>query len=152
MTIDNLMTNPNNRYYSLLQIGKKMLGWDEDTYRTFLLNHGATEKAGRISASSMAPGELKAAVQAMEAQGFVRTRKTVLNTNNWRTPRLKKITALWCALADAGVVNSKSERAMHKFCRGIMSADKIQWASSQDLNKCIEALKGWAHRESVSIQ
>lgn len=141
-----------NRYYSLLQVGKKMLGWDETTYRSFLLNNGAREKDGRISASSMEPEQLYAAVKAMEAQGFVRTRKTVLNTNNWRTPRLKKITALWCALADAGVVTSKSEHAMHKFCRGIISADQIQWASSQDLNKCIEALKSWANRESVSIQ
>ena len=143
--------NNRNKYYSLLQIGKKVLAMDEDTYRSFLVQHGAAEKAGRISASTMKLGDLVAAVADMEKRGFVRTRKSVINTNDWRTPRLKKITALWCTLADARVVRNKSEKAMHAFCANQMKSDKLQWASAGDLNKCIEALKSMAKREGVKL-
>jgi len=140
-----------NKYYGLLQIGKKMLAMDEDTYRQFLEQHGAKEKNGRISASTMKLGELVAAVADMEKRGFVRSRKSAVNINSWRTPRIKKITALWCTLADAGVVRNRSENAMHTFCSKQMKADKLQWASASDLNKCIEALKSMAHRKGVKL-
>jgi len=140
-----------NKYYGLLQIGKKTLTMDEDTYRKFLQQHGAKNKGDRISASTMKLGELVAAVADMEKMGFKRTRKSAINVNNWRKPRLNKITALWCTLADAGVVRNRSEMAMHDFCSKQMKSDKLQWASAGDLNKCIEALKGMAKREGVNI-
>lgn len=140
-----------NKYYGLLQIGKKTLAMDEDTYRQFLEQHGAKIKGDRISASTMKLGELVAAVADMEKMGFKRSRKSALNTNDWRTPRIKKITALWCTLADAGAVRNRSEKAMHNFCSKQMKADKLHWASAGDLNKCIEALKGMAKREGVKL-
>jgi phage gp16-like protein len=141
-----------NRYYKLLQVGKKQLDMDEHSYRALLADNGATEKGGRISASTLSDGDLVKAVIAMERLGFKPTRRSnVARMSNWRTPRIKKITALWCTLADAGVVENRSEEAMEAFCVGLMVSDRLRWASSQDLNKCIEALKSWGRREGVAV-
>ena len=149
-----MVSNQNrNHYYALLQLGKKQLAMDEDTYRDFLVVYGAKEKEGRISASTLHIGDLVKAVSAMQTLGFRPVRRTnVARLSNWRLPRIKKITALWCALADAGVVHDRGEAAMEKFCVGMMKADHLRWATSDDLNKCIEALKSWARREDVAIE
>ncbi len=140
-----------NKYYTLLRVGKQQLNMDDDTYRYFLEAHGATRKNGRISATTMSTGELVAAVEDMKKLGFTPVRKSALSTSSWRQPRIKKITALWCTLADAGVVNHRSEEAMQAFCSKNMESDKLQWASAHDLNNCIEALKAIAKRKGVRL-
>lgn len=140
-----------NKYYTLLRVGKQQLNMDDDTYRYFLEAHGATRKNGRISATTMTTGELVAAVEDMKKLGFTPVRKSALSTSNWRQPRIKKITALWCTLADAGVVTNRSEEAMQAFCKSVMKSDKLQWANPYDLNNCIEALKAMADRNGVEL-
>jgi len=145
-------TDPRTRYYRLLAVGKRQLGMDEETYRAFLAAHGAGEVAGRVSATAMDFGALVAAVEALRRQGFKPRRKTVADGHaNWRAPRIAKITALWCALADAGAIRDRSERAMLKFCAGQTGTARIQWATGAGLNRCIEALKSWAGRERVTL-
>lgn len=147
------MSNPNrNRLYALLQIGKKQLAMDDETYRAFLASHGATEKNGHISASTMGIGNLAKAVSDLEKKGFRPTRQSnVSRISNWRKPRINKIKALWFALADAGVVHERNEQAMEKFCLSLIKASRMEWSTSNDLNKCIEALKSWGKREGVSL-
>lgn len=143
------------RQYTLLAVGKKELGWDDDFYRdVFLVKHGATaDKKGRISATTMNPTQLTRAVHAMRQAGFVtKPPHTANGSTDWRSPRIKKITAIWCALADAGVVHNRSEATMEKWCRGITKKAWLRWATAHDLNNCIEALKSWAAREHVELQ
>lgn len=142
-----------NRYYKLLQVGKKQLGMDEDTYRCFLLTQGAKGKAGYVSATTLSIGQLSTAVEAMKKKGFrpKPKRGSVGRISDWRKPRIKKITALWCALADAGVVRNRSEAAMVTWCATLTHKPRLEWAISADLNACIEALKDWAHREGVRV-
>lgn len=142
------------RLYRLLAIGQKQLGWDDEFYRdVFLVKHGATEKGGRISASTLDLPGLEAALADMMRCGFVPKAKrgSVAAVSDWRKPRIKKITAVWCALADAGVVRNRTEAAMVKWCARITGKAKLQWARPDDLNNCIEALKGWALREGVEL-
>jgi phage gp16-like protein len=144
--------NNRNRYYALLQLGKKQLCMDENTYRDFLAVNGAKEKDGHISASTMHIGDLVKAVSVMQVLGFKPTRQSnVARMSNWRLPRIKKITALWCALADAGVVHDRGEAAMERFCVNLMRSDHLRWATTAELNQCIEALKSWAQRENVEL-
>ena len=142
------------RLYKLLAIGRRQLGMDEETYRAFLAAQGATAIDGRISAKSMTPAQLHSAVEAMKSKGFRPTppAKSASNTPGWRKARIDKITALWCALADAGVVQHRDEAAMVKWCATITRKARLQWASSQDLNKCVEGLKAWGTREGVHVE
>lgn len=142
-----------NRFYKLLQVGKKELCMDDDTYRDFLQSHGAQKKAGRISASTMSLKQLFHALEGMKRAGFVLRRKSVTTQQaDWRRPRIKKIIALWCTLADAGVVKDRSEKAMNDWCYSITKKARLEWSESPDLNACIEGLKKWAWREKVKLR
>ena len=104
-----------NDLYTLLAVGKKQLGWDEDKYRLFLQTHGAQQHSGKYSAASMNTSDI-IAIEAMKAAGFVPTRKAGKKPD-WREPRIRKITALWCALADAGEVRERGYTSMERWCR-----------------------------------
>lgn len=145
---------PKQRCFTLLAIGKKDLGWDDDFYRDeFLPLHGATKNNGRFSASTMDIHQLHSALEAMKQSGFKpKSKKSASgNLSNWRTARIKKITALWLALHKAGIVREPSEVAMQRWCSSLTKKAKLDWAQSADLNNCIEALKSWAKREHVEL-
>ncbi|MBI3771431.1 MAG: regulatory protein GemA [Gammaproteobacteria bacterium] len=146
------MTNNRHRYYTLLQVGRQQLGWDDDVYRAFLAAHGAKEQDGHVSATTMSIGALVAAVEAMKAKGFKpASKRSSGKTEDWRTARVNKIIAIWCQLADAGVMYDRSEKAMLKFCAAITGKARLEWASSPDLNRCIEVLKDKARHAGVTL-
>lgn len=138
--------NIRERHYRLLQVGKRELGMDDADYRELLRRNGAKEKNGKYSATTMAVGELMQAVAEMRQKGF----KPKKGNTTWRDPRIKKITAIWIALADAGVVRDRSEAAMIKWCSRITNKARLEWAGSNELNACVEGLKEWARREEVT--
>lgn len=142
------------RYYKLLEVGKRQLQMDDEDFRTLLQRHGAKLVDGKPSRTTMAIGDLVAAVEEMKSKGFTpRAKKnSVTSLSDWRKPRIKKITAIWCALADAGVVRDRSEAAMVKWCFRLSQKARLEWATSQNLNDCIEALKDWARREKVKLE
>lgn len=141
------------RLYKLLEVGKRELRMDDDSFRAMLARHGATEKDGHPSRQTMSIPDLDAALREMRAKGFKpRPRRgRARNMEDWRAERIKKITALWCALADAGVVHNRSEKAMVAWCAGITKKARLQWTTTVDLNNCIEGLKRWAAREGVKL-
>lgn len=151
--MDKQQHNTRHRYYKLLQVGKRALGMEDDDYRALLARHGAQEVDGHVSATTLHIGALMAAVEEMKRKGFRPQGKagSASNVVDWRKARIRKITALWCQLADAGVVRDRSESAMVKWCARTTHKARLQWATSHDLNACVEALKDWAHRERVKI-
>lgn len=141
-----------NLLYRLLQVAKRDLHMEDEDYRALLARHGATDKDGRISASTMQPWQLDNALKEMKEKGFKPTGSTKRQATRWRKPRIDKITALWCALADAGVVRDRSEAAMLKWCARITRKARLEWANDNDFNACIEGLKSWAARERVKLE
>ncbi|MCF7964185.1 MAG: regulatory protein GemA [Methylobacter tundripaludum] len=152
------------RHYRLLAIGKEQLGWDEEFYRdTFLKQHGATkDDDDRYSATTMTIGQLYKAVERMKALGFKPTgkaspeqgrrgKKFTHDKKDWRQPRIAKLNAMWMAMAEAGVVRDESQDALEKWCKNHHKKDRLQWASSKELNTCIEQLKAWAKRCDVEL-
>lgn len=150
------MSNPKLRYYKLLPIAKRQLGWDDEFYReTILKQYGAKQDAkGKYSASTMSLGQLMQAYEHCKKCGFKPTSKkgSAGNVKDWRADRIKKITALWFALFDAGVVRDKTEAGMVAWCKAVTKKERLQWYTSGELNKCIEGLKSWADRMKVEIK
>lgn len=141
-------------YYTLLQLGKTQLGWDDEFYyEVWLPQQGAQKKNGRYSATTLSLRQLAKAVAVMKTLGFKvkSTRKYAHDNPDWRRPRIDKLTAIWCTLADAGVVTSREQTALEHWCSRYTKKDRLQWATSNDLNRCIEALKQWAKRSGVDI-
>jgi len=146
--------SPRTKCYTLLAVGKKQLGWDDEFYRdVFLVKFGATKVNGKVSASTLEFGKLHEAVESMKRSGFKPVKKGIASRKpDWRTPRINKIKALWHALHDAEVIKNPSEIAMQRWCASITKKAKLEWANATDLNNCIEALKSWAHREHVKLE
>jgi hypothetical protein len=148
------------RLYALLRVALRDLQqqapqlWTEDHYRDLLRRHGASDHGGRPSASTMSYQQIEAALAEMRAAGWQSTAGPELSIVHRCAPELsgqwRKITALWCALADAGTIRDRSEAAMLAWCDRHIRADRREWASAQDLGTCIEALKSWAARDGVS--
>ncbi len=138
------------RLYKLLAVGKKALGMDDDSFRAMLERHGAKAVDGVPSRTTMSLDGLRDVAAEMKQKGF-RPSRGGQGATAWRKPRIQKITAIWCALADAGVVRDRGEPALLKFASRITRKARLEWASSDDLNACIETLKKWAAREGVQL-
>ena len=143
-------TAKRTRFYKLLAVGQRELCMDDDAYRQLLARHGASEVKGRISATTLPLPALSRVVDEMVRLGF-QPQRTVSYMSDWRKPRIAKITRLWALLADAGVVRNPGEAAMMKWCARLTGVARLDWATSQKLNECIEGLKDWARREKVKI-
>lgn len=138
--------------YRLLVVGKRELHMEEEDYRALLERHGASLIGDKHSATTMTIDGLKAVLDEMRAKGFTPQGKTLANAADWRKPRIAKITAIWCALADAGVIRNRGEAAMVKFCARITGKARLEWAESEDLNACIQALRAWAKNTGVKLE
>lgn len=149
------MTQPTRaRLYKLLAIGKQHVCWSDGYYRQQLAAHGATEKDGRVSATTMTIAQMEAVLADMQGEGFVikRGRKgsgpgTSLKVAKWRRSQIGKLNAIWCLLADHGHVRNRSEQAMHVWCqKKVPGLTRLEWASAEQLSTAVEALKGWGKR------
>lgn len=140
-----------NRLYTLINLGRQQLGWDDALYRSVLATFGATEKGGKISATTMSVAQLEQVLTHLRKHGF-KARSSKSNVVDWRVPRIRKIQALWLALADAGAIDNPQESAMLRWCESVAGCKRLQWATTQQLNQCIEGLKSWATRAGVKLR
>jgi phage gp16-like protein len=138
--------------YKLLNVARATLRMADEDYRYLLARHGATERDGKISATTMDIPSLSAALDEMRKKGFTPQGKTLANAADWRKPRIAKITAIWCALADAGVIKNRGEASMIKFCARITGKPRLEWAQAKDLSACIQALRAWAKNSGVTLE
>lgn len=142
------------RYYTLLRLGhndlmSNLCGWDDEQYRELLQRCGATLKNGKYSATTMNLKQLDDALNEIKRLGF-KPKKSKSSGANWRAPRIAKLNAMWIALADAGVVENRSEEAMHRWCQNqVPGLGKLQWATSQQLNKAIEMMKSMTDQREL---
>lgn len=150
-------TKPNQRrrLYTLLAVANKELsesrpGWSDDDYRLILRQCGAGDLAGKPSATTMTVSQMEMALARFKQLGF-KVRKQGGSTH-WRAARIAKLNAIWCALADAGVVKFRDQRAMEGFLRRyVHGLNHLQWATTEQLNQCVETLKQWAKRTQVKL-
>lgn len=127
--------------------------WRDDDYRNVLKIHGAAMVDGKYSATTMSHQQMEEAFRFFQKKGFRLQRKpTSKKDRNWRKPRIAKLNAMWCALADAGHVENKSESAMAAWCRhNVKDLTQLQWADSDQLNKAVEMLKSYCKRCDVEV-
>lgn len=143
------------RLYKLLAVGNRELhgqraGWCDDDYRYILQQCGASLEDGKYSAKSMTIPQLDTALARLKQLGFKVKKPASSGTGTWRAARIRKLNAMWCALADGGHVRNRSSQAMETFCRKrVPDMTRLQWATSDQLNKAIEELKAWCKRCEV---
>lgn len=123
-----------------IHIGKKELGMSDDAYRAMLVR-----LTGKQSLRDSSPLDRAKVLAEMQQKGFKAKRGTRKN-DDWRSARIRKIYAQWSELDRLGELRDKSPQACLSFCQQHMKAEKLEWAETQELNACIEALKSWIER------
>jgi phage gp16-like protein len=137
------------RLYTLLQVGKTELGWDEEFYRgIWLPMQGATkDKDGRYSASTLDIDQLYKAVEEMKRLGFkVKSKADASNRKLADDAQSKMIRALWLELHERGAVRNPSESSLAAYVKRQTGVEALQWLNGEQSAKVIEALKQWVKR------
>lgn len=147
------------RYYSLLQVGKAELGWDDEFYRgLWLPQQGATpDQFGRYSATKLTNAQLVQAVEEMKRLGFkVKPRqdqagKPASARKLADDGQSKKIRALWLDMHKAGIVRDPSEKSLASYVKRLTGVEALQWLDSKQASGVIEALKQWQKRVANQV-
>lgn len=129
-----------------VQIARRDLGLDEDTYRLVL-----ERVTGKTSSTACTDAELGRVLDEFKARGW-----TPKATDGGRAkprssraadhPTAKKARALWLSLWELGEVRDPSEAALESFARRQLGGERLQWADQARVYRLIEALKAMAER------
>lgn len=128
------------RLKRLIQVGKRQLAMEDDAYRDLLMSVTCknTTKVMRV-------WELENVVKRMVKLGF-RIKKRPSQRTQAQDVQSKKIRALWLELAAVGLVRDASEAALAAYAKRQTGVEALQWLSSEQASRVIEALKKWLGR------
>lgn len=130
----------------MIQVAKRQLGLDEDTYRAAI----ALAVPGKSSSSDCTVAQLDRIIDHLKRKGFKpkrpagsapRPERRTLDTS----VEAKKARAIWLLLAEIGAVHDASESALNAYVRRQAGVDDLAWV--KDMTPVIEGLKAWAARK-----
>lgn len=147
-----------------VQIARRDLGLDEDTYRSIL-----ERLTGRTSSVDCSDAELGRVLDEFKAKGWTPklmagghrspADQAAIAKRPHRSrhapadhPAAKKARALWLSLWNLGEIRDPSEPALEAFARRQLGIERLQWADQALTYKLIEALKAMAERAGWSQQ
>lgn len=128
-----------------IHIAKSALGWDDDTYRDVMFtvcrarSSAALDFAGRKT--------FLAHLQACQQQMGLAT-PTPQKTAPW-SARHRQIWSLWQQLADAGLVDKRTHKALDAWVKRQTGVDRFEWANVPQLDALIDSAKGWLARSQA---
>ena len=145
------------REIRLIQIGRSALRLDDDTYRSML----AGLCNGKTSSTKLTADERAKVLQHLKASGFVIQPKaggpTALEAGWQRAPQMRKLRAMWYALAAAGHVDEPDDieacnAAIETWAKRQLNTGlhpvlhSMRFATGAQMDKLIEMLKRWHRR------
>ncbi|MFQ2659232.1 gp16 family protein [Aeromonas caviae] len=155
-------SNERTRLIRLVQVGRRSLGLDDETYRELLTQH-----SGKRSAASLSIQELDKVLQAMKGAGFKPTVKRGVKGGKQkrlspargaptRTAEIGVIRAIWITMAKHGLLRDGSETALNHYVErqtvrinnGVGVAE-VSWLDGALAYSVLESLKHWHKREMV---
>lgn len=125
-----------------IHVARRELALDDNTYRALL-----NRVTGKDSAKTLTAPERAQVLREFERLGWKpKKARRKPKAEDWRTPRIRLIFRLWYWLYDNGATKSRTPESLLKFCQQHIDAEKLEWATSKELNDCVEALKSWQAR------
>lgn len=150
------------RLIRLVQVGRRSLGLDEETYRELLV-----QQSGKRSAADLTLQQLDKVLVAMKAAGFKPTVKRPvketaskrLSPARWapvKTAEIGVIRAIWITMHRHGLLRDGSETALNHYVErqtarlnnGVGVAE-VAWLSEALAYPVLESLKNWHKRWMV---
>ncbi|MCX4071106.1 MULTISPECIES: gp16 family protein [Aeromonas] len=155
-------SNERTRLIRLVQVGRRSLGLDDETYRELL-----TQQSGKRSAAELTLQELDKVLLAMKGAGFKPTvkrgvkggkqkRLSPVSGTPVRTAEIGVIRAIWITMAKHGLLRDGSETALNHYVerqtvrlnKGVGVAE-VAWLSEALVYPVLESLKNWHKREMI---
>ncbi|MEL1219036.1 regulatory protein GemA [Aeromonas hydrophila] len=153
-----------SRLIRLVQVGRRSLGLDDETYRELL-----AQQSGKRSAAELTLQELDKVLAAMKGAGFKPTvKRPVKETTSKRlspargtqvkTAEIGVIRAVWITMHRHGLLRDGSETALNHYVKrqtvrlnkGVGVAE-VAWLSEALAYRVLESLKNWHKREMVKV-
>ena len=160
--MSNKPSSDRTRLIRLVQVGRRTLGLDEETYRELL-----TQQSGKRSAADLTLQELDKVLVAMKAAGFKPTvkrpakgaaskRLSPAHGAPVKVAEISVIRAVWITMHRHGLLRDGSETALNHYVErqtvrmnnGIGVAE-VAWLSEALAYPVLESLKNWHKREMV---
>ena len=157
-------SNERTRLIRLVQVGRRSLGLDDETYRELL-----TQQSGKCSAAALSIQELDKVLQAMKGAGFKPTvkrgvkggkqkRLSPVSGTQVRTAEIGVIRAIWITMAKHGLLRDGSETALNHYVErqtvrinnGVGVAE-VSWLDGALAYSVLESLKHWHKREMIKV-
>ena len=155
------------RLIRLVQVGRRTLGLDEETYRALL-----EQQSGKRSAAELTIPELDKVLLAMKGAGFKptvkrpvkgavkaggRKRLSPARGAHAKTAEINVIRAVWITMHRHGLLRDGSETALNHYVErqtvrlnnGIGVAE-VAWLTDGLAYQVLESLKNWHKRELVA--
>lgn len=155
-------SNERTRLIRLVQVGRRSLGLDDETYRELL-----AQQSGKRSAAELTIQELDKVLLAMKGAGFKPTVKRAVNGGKpkrlspargapTRTAEISVIRAIWITMHRHGLLRDGSETALNHYVErqtvrinnGVGVAE-VSWLDGALAYSVLESLKHWHKREMV---
>ena len=126
-----------------INIAKKQLGLDDDTYRAKLVNI-----TGESSLRKMTEQQLNSVVEVFRNEGFQHRPKATGGRRALSGPYVAKMRALWIAAYNLGVAANREDAAMLAFIQRQAKVEDTRFLFKiKDARAAIEGLKAWIARE-----
>lgn len=127
---------------------RKRLGFDEDTARAFY-----RRAVGKDHLTQMSDAEHRTVLSALRAVGTTTSASSPASSKPASRPVQgpygKKLTALWIAMWNLGLIRDRSDTALISFVLKRIQPDHTRWLTdAKEGRKVVEALKDWMRREA----
>ena len=153
------MTDPTRkRELGLIHLAKATLGLSRDDYE-----HVLRAVTGQTSAADLDAAGREKLLKHFKSKGFVvKAKAGAARALGIREPQIKKLQAMWYALADAGAVARPASieacnRAVEAWAKEQLAThalgplDALRFATGAQLGKLIESMKRWGERVDARI-
>lgn len=135
---------PTNAEYAKINIACKELGIDKYDL--------IADRYSIESTKQLTKQQTRDLLEHLKTLGFKVKRKSKPDSYYYQDPRARKVYMLWKTLAEAGVVKSRSRKALDSFVKRQTGIDSLRFVESHyDFTTLIEALKTWGLREGVDL-
>lgn len=148
------MADPIVHHRKLLGIAKgwavnNLPDWCDDLHRNLLVQHGARQVKGRVSATTMNLQQLASALDDYERRGWPRRKQYQRKGKKQAIPaHVSNLYKLWAKLGQAGLVENPNRDNLLKWLsrqtsRNIKNLDML---TSPEAHNAVTALKAWLGR------
>lgn len=138
------------RLLTLVHVGRRELGLDDEDYRALL-----ESVTGARSAKGLKAAQLEDVVKAMKDLGFKvkggpTSRRSPPSSAHVQAPEVRKLRAIWITMYQDGLLHDGSDDALGSFIRkmtananGGVGINRAEWLTSAQAERVLEALKKW---------